>query len=116
ATEAVVDHLVNTARSFIFDTGLAPACAGAATEALRILAAEPDRVAQIHRHAAAMADALDVAMPSAAVVSLVLGDPDLTVMAADACREAGVVVGCFRPPSVPLGASRLRLTARATLT
>jgi 8-amino-7-oxononanoate synthase len=115
ASHAIVEHLVNTARSFIFDTGLAPACAGAANEALRILAAEPYWVAQVHRNAAAIADALDVATPPAAVVSLVLGDPDLTVRVAEACREAGVVVGCFRPPSVPVGAGRLRLTARATL-
>jgi 8-amino-7-oxononanoate synthase len=50
------------------------------------------------------------------VVSVVLGDPDVAVAAAAACLEAGVRVGCFRPPSVPAGTSRLRLTARASLT
>lgn len=115
ASPAIIDHLVNTARTFIFDTGLAPACVGAATAALRVLDDEPDRVSQIHLHAAAMATALGVSAPQAAVVSLVLGDAGLTAQVADACREAGVLVGCFRPPSVPDGASRLRLTARATL-
>jgi 8-amino-7-oxononanoate synthase len=114
-TPPIVEHLVNAARTFIFDTGLAPAAAGAATAAIRILAAEPDRVGQVHVNAATIATALGVDTPQAAVVSLVLGEPRLTLAVADACHAAGVLVGCFRPPSVPAGGSRLRLTARATL-
>ena len=113
---AVIAHLVDTARSFIFDTGLAPACVGAALAALRVLEAEPDRPAAILRAAAALAAAAGVPAPPSAVVSVVLGEPDIAVAAAAACAERGVRVGCFRPPSVPKGTSRLRLTARATLT
>ncbi len=113
---AVIAHLVDTARSFIFDTGLAPACVGAALAALRVLKAEPDRPAAILRAAAALATATGVPAPPSAVVSVVLGEPDIAVAAAAACAERGVRVGCFRPPSVPKGTSRLRLTARATLT
>ena len=113
---AVIAHLVDTARSFIFDTGLAPACAGAALAALRVLGVEPDRPAAILRAAAALAAAAGVPAPPSAVVSVVLGEPDIAVAAAAACAERGVRVGCFRPPSVPKGTSRLRLTARATLT
>ncbi|HEX3261967.1 MAG TPA: 8-amino-7-oxononanoate synthase [Pseudonocardia sp.] len=112
----VIAHLVDTARSFIFDTGLAPACVGAALAALRVLEAEPDRPAAILRAAAALAAAAGVPAPPSAVVSVVLGEPDIAVAAAAACAERGVRVGCFRPPSVPKGTSRLRLTARATLT
>jgi len=50
------------------------------------------------------------------VVSVILGAPDVAVAAAQRCRELGVHVDCFRPPSVPMGTSRLRLTARANLT
>jgi 8-amino-7-oxononanoate synthase len=113
---AVIAHLVDTARSFIFDTGLAPACVGAALAALRVLKAQPDRPAAILRAAAALAAATGVPAPPSAVVSVVLGEPDIAVAAAAACAERGVRVGCFRPPSVPKGTSRLRLTARATLT
>jgi 8-amino-7-oxononanoate synthase len=113
---AVIAHLVDTARSFIFDTGLAPACVGAALAALRVLKAETDRPAAILRAAAALATATGVPAPPSAVVSVVLGEPDIAVAAAAACAERGVRVGCFRPPSVPKGTSRLRLTARATLT
>lgn len=114
---AVRAHLVDTARPFIFDTGLAPAAVGAAMAALRVLADEPWRPQAVLDHAGALADACDVAeSPQSAVVSVILGDPDATVAAAAACLEAGLLVGCFRPPSVPAGTSRLRLTARASLT
>ena len=113
---AVIAHLVDTARSFIFDTGLAPACVGAALAALWVLEAEPERPAAILRAAGALAAATGVPAPPSAVVSVVLGEPDIAVAAAAACAKRGVRVGCFRPPSVPKGTSRLRLTARATLT
>jgi 8-amino-7-oxononanoate synthase len=117
----VIDLLVNTARAFIFDTGLAPAAAGGALAALRILGAEPERVAAVRSNAAALAElvrglGLATIVPDAAVVPAFLGDPRRAVAAAAACLELGVRVGCFRPPSVPAGRSCLRLTARATLT
>ncbi|MFD1520961.1 8-amino-7-oxononanoate synthase [Pseudonocardia yunnanensis] len=113
---AVAAHLVDTARTFIFDTGLAPASVGTALAALRVLQAEPDRPSAVLRAAAELADAAGVPAPASAVVSVVLGDPARAVDAARACAERGIRVGCFRPPSVPEGTSRLRLTARATLT
>jgi 8-amino-7-oxononanoate synthase len=51
-----------------------------------------------------------------AVLQVVLGDPHRAVAAQQACRAVGVRVGCFRPPSVPLEQSCLRLAARADLT
>jgi 8-amino-7-oxononanoate synthase len=113
---AVIEHLVDTARSFIFDTGLAPASVGAALAALRVLAAEPERPATVLAAAGALAEAAGVPAPASAVVPVVLGDPAVAFAAASACLARGVRVGCFRPPSVPVGTSRLRLTARATLT
>jgi 8-amino-7-oxononanoate synthase len=113
---AVTAHLVDTARSFIFDTGLAPAAVGAALAALRVLRAEPERPGAVLRVAAALADAAGVPAPPSSVVAVVLGEPDVAVAAARRCAERGLRVGCFRPPSVPEGTSRLRLTARATVT
>ena len=112
---AVRDHLIDAARSFIFDTGLAPAAVGAAMAALRVLIAEPQRPAAVLRNAAALARTCGMQVPDAAVVSVILGSPEMAVEAARACLERGVLVGCFRPPSVPRGTSRLRLTARASL-
>ena len=114
---AVRDHLVDSARPFIFDTGLAPAAVGAALAALRLLGKEPWRPQAVLAHARTLATICDVPeTPESAVVSVILGDPDTAVAAATACLQAGVRVGCFRPPTVAVGTSRLRLTARASLT
>ncbi|MET9899000.1 8-amino-7-oxononanoate synthase [Streptomyces sp. NPDC006446] len=117
----VIDHLINAARTFIFDTGLAPAAAGAALAALRLLRSEPRRAARAREVATALhtrltAEGLAAVRPDAAVVSVRAPSPERAVRWAADCREAGLAVGCFRPPSVPDGISRLRLTARADLT
>lgn len=116
ASPEVVDHLVNTARPFIFDTGLNPPATGAALEALRVVEAEPERVAAVRRCASALAAAARVGHPAGAVLSVPVASPGLAVEAAAGLLHEGVRVGCFRPPSVPDGVSRLRLTARAPLT
>ncbi|WP_326696335.1 8-amino-7-oxononanoate synthase [Streptomyces sp. NBC_01754] len=117
----VIDHLVNTARTFIFDTGLAPAAAGAALSGLRLLRAEPRRAGRARAVAAELYERLTQAgltavRPDAAVVSVRAPSAREAVTWAADCRSAGLAVGCFRPPSVPDGISRLRLTARADLT
>jgi 8-amino-7-oxononanoate synthase len=118
---SVISHLVNCARTFIFDTGLAPAAAGAALAALRLLRREPERAARsrevaVELHERTTELGLQAVRPDAAVVSLRAPSPESAVRWSDACRAAGLAVGCFRPPSVPDGVSRLRLTARADLT
>ncbi|MER7756557.1 8-amino-7-oxononanoate synthase [Kitasatospora sp. NPDC097643] len=117
----VIRHLTETARTFIFDTGLAPAAAGAALAALRLLRAEPERADRAREVARALAGQLTAAglracEPDAAVVSVRAPSPEAAVAWAADCRRAGLAVGCFRPPSVPDGVSRLRLTARGDLT
>jgi len=113
---AVRAHLIDAARPFIFDTGLAPAAVGAALAALEVLRAEPWRPEAVLRHARELARVCGVPeVPHSAVVSVILGDPEVALDAAAACLDAGVKVGCFRPPTVPAGTSRLRLTARASL-
>ena len=112
----VIEHLVNTARSFIFDTGLAPAAAGAALAALQVLRREPQRAVAVLARADRLAAMTGAPVPTSAVVSVILGRNEVAVAAAQACLGRGVRVGCFRPPSVPPGTARLRLTARATLT
>ena len=117
----VIDLLVNAARTFIFDTGLAPSSAGAALAALEVLRAEPQRASAVRANATTLAGIVrslggETVSPDAAVVPAFLGDPGRAVAAAAACLDAGVRVGCFRPPSVPPGRSCLRITARADLT
>ncbi len=129
------EHLLNRARSFIFDTGLAPASAAAALAAVRIIRDEPWRAESVRSNAAALAAGLAPALAArgaaveqtaadrsaveqtaGAVQSIAMPSAASALAAAEAARTAGVRIGCFRPPSVPDGISRLRLTARATLT
>ncbi|MGX7824956.1 8-amino-7-oxononanoate synthase [Actinokineospora sp. 24-640] len=117
----VIRHLVENARSFIFDTGLAPGSAAAALAALSVLKDEPERPERVRAVAADLAERLRAAglaasEPEAAVVSVRAPSPEAALRWSEDCRAAGVWVGCFRPPSVPDQISRLRLTARADLT
>ncbi len=114
-SSALTEHLVNRARTFIFDTALAPASAGAALAALEVIEAEPLRVAAVGIVAGRLAAACGVPPVAGAVLSVPMPGPREAVAAAAACAERGVRVGSFRPPSVPDGISRLRLTATAAL-
>jgi 8-amino-7-oxononanoate synthase len=116
ATAAVREHLVNVARPFIYDTGLAPAAAGGAAVALALVAEEPERVDRVRRVAAALAKAGGVPEPDGAVLAIAVPGPREAVAAVARAAEQGVRIGCFRPPSTPDGISRLRLTAHAHLT
>lgn len=112
---AVRDHLVNTARTFIFDTGLAPAAAGAAIEATRIVESDRSLAAAVRSNAATIAEVCGIGEAVGAVQSIPMCSPEAALSACLALRDEGVLVGCFRPPSVPDGVARLRVTARADL-
>ncbi|WP_164702212.1 8-amino-7-oxononanoate synthase [Modestobacter sp. KNN46-3] len=115
AAPEVIEHLINTARPFIFDTGLNPPAAAAALAALHVLQREPDRVTAVGACAQALAAAAGVPAPAGAVLSVPMPSPAEALAAAEDLAQRGLRVGCFRPPSTPDGISRLRLTAHATL-
>jgi 8-amino-7-oxononanoate synthase len=116
----VVRHLIDTARTFIFDTGLSPAVAAGAHAAVRLARDGDDVRRELRQRAEVMVarlrDAgLRVSVPDAAVVSVHAPDAESAVGWAAACRVRGLAVGCFRPPSTPDGSSRLRLTLNASV-
>ena len=111
--QALVEHLVNRARPFIFDTGLAPTSAAAALAALGELRTHPEMPALIRSRVTDLAGALGVEPSAGAVLSVPMPSPRVAVAAQAAALAQGVRVGCFRPPSVPDGISRLRITAGA---
>jgi 8-amino-7-oxononanoate synthase len=115
ASPAVREHLVNTARPFIFDTGLAPAAAGGALAALEVIRDEPQRVARVREVAALLAKAGGVDEPAGAVLAIAMPGPREAVDAVARAASLGIRIGCFRPPSTPDDISRLRLTAHAHL-
>jgi len=111
----VVDHLINTARPFIYDTGLAPAAAAAALAALGVLRSDPSLSHRVLANGARLAAAAGVDAPAGAVLSLPMPSAEAALRAQADLLAGSVRVGCFRPPSVPGSVSRLRVTARADL-
>ncbi|MER5455320.1 8-amino-7-oxononanoate synthase [Micromonospora sp. NPDC002389] len=113
-----VRHLVETARTFIYDTALPPAVAAGVHAAVG-LARDGDALrADLAARATLAVDrlraaGLEVSAPDAAVVSVTAPGPEAASDWAAACRDRGVAVGCFRPPSTPDSRSRLRLTIGA---
>jgi 8-amino-7-oxononanoate synthase len=114
-------YLRNRARSFIFDTALPPPTAAAALAALQIVEREPERPVRARRLANRLAAGLrsagyDVPDPPAAVLPVIIGEPDPAMRLSTRLLEAGVLVTAIRPPTVPTGTSRLRATVMATHT
>ena len=113
ALPVVREHLVNRARPFIYDTGLAPAAAGAALAALRVIGAAPELADRVRANAAILADACGIDAPAGAVLSVPMPGPREALASVATAARQGLRIGCFRPPSTPDGISRLRLTAHA---
>ncbi|HEX4727660.1 MAG TPA: aminotransferase class I/II-fold pyridoxal phosphate-dependent enzyme, partial [Jatrophihabitans sp.] len=116
ADRPVIDHLVDIARTFIFDTGLNPPAVGAALAAVRILAAEPALADAVLDRAGRLAAICAVPVTDSAVLPVLIGAAQDAYDRSMALLDNGILVGCFRPPAVPSGTARLRLTSRATLT
>ncbi|MFF5293157.1 8-amino-7-oxononanoate synthase [Paractinoplanes globisporus] len=113
-----IRHLIDTGRTFIYDTALPPAIVGGVQAAVSIARAADDRRALLSSRAAQIVSRLSAAgfavvPPAAAVLSVPAPGPEAAVAWAADCRDRGVAVGCFRPPSTPDGTSRLRLTLNA---
>lgn len=109
--------LWNRARSFVFSTGLSPASSAAASRSLAYLAEHPELPARVVSLAGRLRSRLEAGGVRAAgfghVVPIVIGDPREAMDAAAAIRAAGVAVHAVRPPTVPEGTSRIRLTVTA---
>lgn len=114
--------LLNRARSFVFTTGTPAALAAGALAALDVVATEPARRAALGANARRLRAGLAAIghpAPGASdghVVPVLVGDPRATVAAGAALRARGYVVGAIRPPTVPAGSSRLRLSVSAAHT
>jgi len=117
----VAKYLVNTARTLIFSTALPPPAVAAAMAALELLQSEPRRVEKVQRNSAMLRDALNQeGLPTlpgiTPVIPLVIGDAETAVAATEHALGRGVFAQAIRPPTVPAGTSRLRLTVMASHT
>lgn len=119
--ETTARYLVNSARTLIFSTALPPPAVAAALAALTVVRAEPERVTRLGRNARLLREGLaeegvDVAASGTQIVSLVVGSPAAATAASERTLERGVFAQAIRPPTVPEGTSRLRLSVMASHT
>jgi glycine C-acetyltransferase/8-amino-7-oxononanoate synthase len=121
ADAEVIDLLVNTSRPFIFSTAPPPPAVGAAAAALELLETEPVRVERLQANGAALRAALRreglaVGSSSTQIVPIEIGEAGPTMELCELALERGVFAQGIRPPTVPEGSSRLRLTVMSTHT
>jgi 8-amino-7-oxononanoate synthase len=119
-SQNLVDYLWNAARTQIYSTALPPAVCAAATEAVTILGKNPSLVDELQNRGRSFRVSLEQrgVSPSGGsthgsfspIVPIVLGEPERTMRVAVRLEERGYLVGAIRPPTVPQGTSRLRIT------
>ncbi len=114
-------YLVNTVRTLIFSTAPAPPSVAAAMAALELLREQPRRVEKLQRNAALLrgslaAEGLPAAPGQTPIVPVVVGTPEDATRASERALERGIFAQAIRPPTVPPGGSRLRLTVMASHT
>lgn len=110
--------LISRARTFVFTTALPPAACGAALAALEVVRGEPERRSRLHALMARLkaglaARGFDVARVVSPIFPVVLGSEARALAAARGLRQRGFFVRAIRPPTVPRGTSRLRVTLTA---
>jgi 8-amino-7-oxononanoate synthase len=108
------DFLINRARPFIFATAAPPLVAVALREALRIIDQEPERRARLIDLADyarnRLQGSLNLKMPDTHILPLVIGESEPALRVAESLQAAGFDVRAIRPPTVPRGTARLRLS------
>lgn len=110
ASRGVIEMLVNRARSLVFSTGLPPAVVAATTAGLGVIAADGALCARPVALASLFCRVADLPAPASAIVPVVLGGAAATLEASRALEVQGFLVRAIRPPTVPDGTARLRVT------
>jgi 8-amino-7-oxononanoate synthase len=109
------DLLVNFARSFIYSTALPPAVIGSALGALDVLEKEPDLGMQLLKRAAEFraqirAAGLEVGPSQTQIIPVMVGDSAKALSLSRRLRDNGIIAVAIRPPTVPKGTARIRLS------
>jgi 8-amino-7-oxononanoate synthase len=116
---SLIDYMINTSRSFIFSTALSPVTIAVSLKALEIVRTAPQRRETLLANSAWFRAELrkvgfDVAENEAPIISIIIGAPDLAVAFSNRLMERNIFVSAIRPPTVPPGTSRLRISIMAT--
>lgn len=116
-----IEYLMNKARTFIYTTGLPPAVCGASLGALEVLQQEPQRVEKLWENAKKIRDGLrtlgyDIPRGAGPIMPIIVGENEEAVKMSEKLLEEGILVVAIRPPTVPKGTARLRLSVSAAHT
>jgi 8-amino-7-oxononanoate synthase len=120
-SRALIELLVQRARPFVFSTALSPLLVHAVQVALDVVAAQPERRARVHANSRRLrarlaAGGLPVDADGSPIVPVVVGDNERAVETARRVQARGFDVRAVRPPTVPDGTARLRLSVHADRT
>ena len=117
ANSTIIDYLVNMSRSFIFSTALSPADIGAALAALHVLESDTSVLRRLQNNVNYMADCLNsigiCATNNTPIFPILIGSNEDTLTVSNYLYNAGIIGTAIRPPTVPVGESRLRMTVTA---
>jgi 8-amino-7-oxononanoate synthase len=113
ASADVVDLIRNRARTLIYSTGLPPSCVAAAIAALDLIEREPGYTALPVQKAKAFTKAAGLPEAQSPIVPVIIGPEEATLAASQMLADEGYLTAAIRPPTVPGGTSRLRLTFTA---
>jgi len=116
AARPVIEYLATAARSFMFTTALPPATLAAALAALEIAEAEPERAERALAHARRFCEALGLPAPESQIVPILFGEAAAALEAMQQLQNQGLLVTAIRPPTVPKGTARLRVSFSAAHT
>jgi 7-keto-8-aminopelargonate synthetase-like enzyme len=121
ASNIFIESLLNTARTFIYTTGLAPAACGASLGAIEVLEQESSRVDKLWDNSKKIRDGLralgyDIPRGAGPILPVVIGENDEALRMSEKLLEEGILIVAIRPPTVPKGTARLRLSVSAAHT
>jgi len=120
-SDTLIESLINTARTYIYTTALPAAVAGASLAALKIIESEPERREQLrqlvtHFRQGAISIGLELMDSFTPIQPIVVGNARDALRYSDTLLEKGILVTAIRPPTVPEGTARLRITFSASHT
>jgi 8-amino-7-oxononanoate synthase len=109
----VIDLMRNRARTVVYSTGLPPSAVAAAIAALDLIEREPDYAALPVKKAKAFTRRLGLPDAQSPIVPVIVGEAEAALAASQVLADAGFLAAAIRPPTVPAGTARLRLTFTA---
>lgn len=116
--QTVIDFLVNRARPFIYTTAPSPIIAAAALKAIEIIRSEPERRKRLHENSAFLRSTfteigLNIGGSTTHIIPVILGDSSKAIDVSQKLFDAGYFISAIRPPTVPSGTARLRISVQS---